>query len=142
MPLTQRQMECFKSNGQFLTEVAAALQQIAAAMLAESLVVENSETVTPTEKTFAAIRGRIAQQILAEQGVTNIVQTNNAPYPTAVNATSGSVAMKYLVQQMLMSPAWVMTPDDWADNELTARATIAAAMGMLLNQMTAIPNLN
>lgn len=140
MPLTQRQIECFKNNGQFLTETAAALQVIAAEMLAEALVAENSETTTPVQRTFAGIRGRIAQQVLAEQGVTNIVQSSGLPSAAAAgNATSGSVAMKYLVQQMLMSEAWTMTPDEWATNELTARSTIATVMRGLLTALTAIP---
>ena len=140
MALTLRQIECFKNNGQFLTEVAAALLALAAEMLAASLVVENDQAATPVERVFAGIRGRIAQQVLAEQGVTNIVQSSGLPSASAsANATSGSVAMKYLVQQMLMSAAWTMTPDEWAENELTARATIATVMRGLLDALTAIP---
>ena len=58
---------------------------------------------------------------------------------SSVTATSGSTAMKYLVQQMLMSPGWTMTPDEWAEDEMTARAAIQAGMAALLLELTAIP---
>ena len=88
------------------------------------------------ERAFAAARKRIAEQILNEQGITVQVQTN--PFTSAV-ATNGSNAMKYLVQQMLLMPTWELTPDQWAEDEAAARATIQASMAALLESLTAVP---
>lgn len=134
MALTQRQMACFEKNSQFLNEVAAALLPIAAEMKKQALVITSNPQSSETEQTFAATWGRIADQILAEQGV-NLAALGVG----SAQATGGSVGMKYLIQQMLMSPAWTLTPDQWATNEATARTTIQAAMAALLAELTAIP---
>jgi hypothetical protein len=137
MALSKRQMACFEGNRVFLDEVAAALLPIAAAMLRAAIVVQNTPDASAVDKAFAAAREGIARQILNEQGIT--LQAAN-PYALGNReATGGSVAMKYLVQQMLLMPTWEITPDEWVADEATARATITASMTALLNAMTAIP---
>ena len=133
MALTQRQMNCFERNSQFLTEVASALLPIAAQMMKTAMVVASDPASTEVQQTFAAIHKQLADQILKEQGI------NVQGLGSSVTATSGSTAMKYLVQQMLMSPGWTMTPDEWAEDEMTARAAIQAGMAALLLELTAIP---
>lgn len=135
MALTQREMACFENNKQFLTEVAAALLPIAAGMMAASLVVLANPASTEVEQTFAGIRQRLADQILREQGIN--AQGIAVAQPAV--ATGGSTAMKYLVQQLLLSAGWTMTPDEWAADEATARAAIQAGMAALLMELTAIP---
>lgn len=137
MALSKRQMACFEGNRVFLDEVAAALLPIAAAMLKASIVTLNTADASAVDKAFAGAREGIARQILNEQGIT--LQATN---PYAINgptATGGSVAMKYLVQQMLLMPTWTITPDAWVADEAAARAAIVAIMTALLNAMTAIP---
>lgn len=134
MSLTQRQMNCFERNSQFLTEVAAALLPIAAQMKKGAMVVRSNPQATEVEQSFALAHEALADQILREQGITIGANANSS-----VTATSGSTAMKYLVQQMLMSSAWDMTPDEWAADEMTARAAIQAGMAALLQGLTAIP---
>jgi len=135
MALIQRQMACFENNPQFQNEVAAALLPIAAAMKRGAMVVLATPESTEVEQTFAGIRGRIADQILAEQGV-NVAALTGAGYGTA---TTGSIGMKYVVRQMLMQPEWTLTPDQWAADEMGARAAIQTAMAALLADLTAIP---
>lgn len=135
MALTQRQMSCFERNSQFQNEVAAALLQIAAGMKAQALVDKTS--AEETLRTFAAIRERVADQILAEQGIS--LQPTGGILPAVGQATTGSQAMKYLIQQMLLMPTWTLTPDAWADNEMVARATIQGNLAALLQNLTAIP---
>lgn len=137
MALSKRQMACFEGNRVFLDEVAAALLPIAAAMLRAAIVVQNTADASAVDKAFATAREGIARQILNEQGIT--LQAANPYAITGQTATGGSVAMKYLVQQMLLMPTWEITPDEWVADEATARATIAASMAALLNAMTAIP---
>lgn len=137
MALTQRQIACFESNRQFLNEVAAALLPIAAQMMAESLVVLANAASTEVEQTFAAIRQRMADQVLREQGI----NVQGAPASAAAQATGGSTAMKNLVQQMLLMPTWTLTPNEWAANEVAARETIQASMAALLTALTATPAL-
>lgn len=137
MALLQRQMACFENNKQFLGEVAAILLPIAATMYRGAMMVENNPDSQGVERAFAAARKRIAEQILSEQGITVTVQTN--PFLQTASATGGSNAMKYLVQQMLLMPTWTLTPDEWADDEAAARATIQASMAALLESLTAIP---
>lgn len=134
MALTQRQMACFESNKQFQAEVAAALLPIAAAMMRGALVVLSTPESTEVQQTFAAIHKNIANQILQEQGV-NVQALGTA----GATATGGSTGMKYLVQQLLTSAAWTLTPDQWAANEEAARTAIAAGLAALLAQLTAIP---
>ena len=139
MALTQRQIACFEKNTQFLNEVAAALLPLASDMIRQAMVVENNEAATAVERTFAAIRKQIANQILTEQGIN--IQGGSMAYPTPGGvATSGSTAMKYLVQQMLLLPDWTLTPDQWAADEVLARATITTAMASLVQGLTAIPS--
>ena len=137
MALTQRQMACFERNPQFLNEVAAALLPIAATMLKQSMAVRAQAGGDAMALAMADKVGLIANQILAEQGI-NLSAPSLIPNAAA---TSGSTAMKYLVQQMLMSPGWTLTPDAWAADEATAFATIQAAMGSLLAALTAIPTI-
>jgi hypothetical protein len=134
MALTQRQMACFESNKQFQAEVAAALLPIAAAMMRGALVVLSTPESTEVQQTFAAIHKNIANQILQEQGV-NVQALGTA----GATATGGSTGMKYLVQQLLTSAAWTMTPDEWAANEATARVTIQTFLAGLLTTLTAAP---
>ena len=138
MALSKRQMACFEGNRVFLDEVAAALLPIAAAMLRAAIVTQNTVEASAVDKAFATAREGIARQILNEQGIT--LQTVN-PYAigSGREATGGSVAMKYLVQQMLLMPTWTITPDEWVTDEAAARAAIAASMTALLDAMTAIP---
>ncbi len=138
MTLSKRQMACFEGNRVFLDEVAAALLPIAAAMLKGSIVTTNTPEASAVNKAFAVARDSIARQILNEQGIT--LQTGN-PYAigSGATATGGSVAMKYLVQQMLLMPTWTITPDQWVADEVAARAAITASMTALLDAMTAIP---
>src|SRR6476619_5211581 len=136
MALTRRQMACYERNPQFLDEVAAALLPIAAEMTKEVLVVENTLGAPELDLKIAAIKKRIADQILREQGIN--VQSE-ALLPSAVpTATGGSTAMKYLVQQMLLD--WTMTPEQWAADEMAARAAISTAMRTLLQSLTAVPS--
>ena len=135
MALTQRQMACFENNPQFQNEVAAALLPIAAEMKKAAMVTLSDPASSEVQQTFAGIRGRVADQILAEQGV-NVAVLTGGSYTTA---TGGSIGMKYVVRQMLMQPDWTLTPDAWAADEMAARAEIQAAMGALLTQLTAIP---
>lgn len=137
MALQQRQMACFEKNTQFLNEVASVLLPIAAGMKASSLVVLNTPDSSEVQKTFAAIRGQIADQILSEQGI-NLAQSSPFGMP-GQTATGGSTAMRYLIQQMLLMETWTMTPDEWAADEAVARATIQASMTALLSALTAIP---
>ena len=133
MALTQREMACFENNSQFRNEVAAALLPIAAGMMAESLVTLSNPESSATEQTFAGIRQRIADQILREQGI-------NAQAAGVTVANAGdSMGMKYLIRGLLMSPDWTLTPNEWAANEATARATIQAGLGAYLTTLTAIP---
>ena len=81
------------------------------------------------------MKGRVADQILRAQGI-NLQATTGLP---SMAASTGSQAMSYLVQQLLMSPAWTMTADEWADDELAARVVITAAVGALMDSLTAIP---
>lgn len=136
MALTQRQIACFESNRQFLNEVAAALLPIAAQMMAESLVVLANAASTEVEQTFAAIRQRLADQVLREQGI-----NAQGAGGQAASAAGGSTAMKYLIQQMLLMPTWTLTPNEWAANEVAARETIQASMAALLTALTATPAL-
>lgn len=138
MALTRRQIACFERNTQFLDEVAAALLPIAAALTKEALVTENTTDVTEIALKVAAIKRRIADQIFKEQGI-NVQGDNVLPSALPANATSGSQAMKYLVQQMLLSPLWDMTPDEWAADELAARAMITTTMQTMLTALTAVP---
>lgn len=134
MALTQRQMACFDGNRQFLNEVAAALLPIAAQMMAESLVVLANPISTEVQQTFAAIRQRLSDQILREQGI-----NAQGAGGQAASAAGGSTAMKYLIQQMLLMPTWTLTPDQWASNEAAARETIQGSLAALLTALTAIP---
>lgn len=140
MALTQRQIACFEKNTQFLNEVASALLPIASDMIRQALVVENNENATAVDRTFAAIRKQIANQILTEQGINIQGGASNYGPPMVGVATSGSTAMKYLVQQMLLLPDWALTPDQWAADEAVARATITTAMVGLIQGLTAIPS--
>lgn len=134
MALTQRQMACFERNAQFLNEVAAALMPIATELKKQALVIRSNPASTETEQTFAAIWEQLADKILAEQGF-----TTQAGVSAATTATGGSVGMKYLVQQLLMSSGWTLTPDQWAADEPAARATIQAGMAALITSLTAMP---
>ena len=138
MALSKRQMACFEGNRTFLDEVAAALLPIAAAMLRAAIVVQNTPDASAVDKAFAAAREGIARQILNEQGIT-LQAANPYALSSGVTATSGSVAMKYMVQQMLLMPTWTITPDAWVADEEAARAAIVANMTALLDAMTAIP---
>lgn len=140
MSLTQRQINCFERNSQFLTEVAAALLVIAADMMKDSLVVLNTPESSEVERTFAGIRQRIANQILSEQGINVQAVSMTGVALGGGTATGGSTAMKYLVQQMLLQPTWTLTPDAWAADEMGARATIQFAMAALVEGLTAIPS--
>jgi hypothetical protein len=137
MALSKRQMACFEGNRVFLDEVAAALLPIAATMLKGAIVTANTAEASAVDKAFAAARESIARQILNEQGIT-LAAAN--PYAIGNReATGGSVAMKYLVQQMLLMQTWTITPDEWVADEAAARAAITASMSALLEAMTAIP---
>jgi hypothetical protein len=141
MALTQRQINCFEKNSQFVNEVAAALLVIAANTMAQALVVLNTPEASEVERTFAAIRQRIADQILREQGINVQGATMGMGMPAlpGQTATGGSTAMRYLIQQMLLQSTWTMTPDQWAADEMLARATITASMATLMQNLTAIP---
>lgn len=138
MALTRRQMACLERNGQFLDEVAAALLAIASQMKRGAMVIVNTAESTAVQRAFAEATGRIADQILAEQGIS--LQAANSLPGIATTATGGSTAMRYLVQQLLMSPGWTLTPDAWAADEGAARAAIQAGMAALLANLTAIPS--
>lgn len=138
MALTQRQIACFEKNTQFLNEVASALLPLASDMIRQAMVVENDENATPVERTFAGIRKQIANQILGEQGIN--IQGQVPLVLGGQQATGGSTAMKYLVQQMLLLPTWTLTPDQWAADEALARTTITTAMTALIQGLTAIPS--
>ena len=135
MALTQRQIGCFEGNKQFLNEVAATLLPIAANMKKQALVILSTPESTEVQQTFAAIWQRLADQILNEQGV-NMQALGGS---TQTTATGGSTGMKYLVQQLLMSESWTLTPDAWANDEMAARAAIQAGLAALLLELTAIP---
>ena len=135
MALTQRQMACFENNSQFRNEVAAALLPIAAEMKKQALVVRSTPESTEVQQAFAAIWERIADQILAEQGI----NATGAGGSFSAATAAGSTGMKYLVQQMLLADGWTLTPDQWAANETAARAAIQTAMATLLADLTAIP---
>ena len=135
MALTRRQMACFERNPQFLDEVAAALLPIAAEMTKEALVVENTLGSGELDLKIAAIKKRIADQILREQGIN--VQSEGLMPSALPTATGGSTAMRYLVQQMLLD--WTMTPDEWAADEMAARTSISTTMRALLQALTAVP---
>ena len=139
MALSKRQMACFEGNSMFQAEVAAALLPIAATMLKSALVVLNTPEASAVDKAFAAARESIARQILSEQGITLSAANPYAIGGGGPTATGGSVAMKYLVQQMLLMPTWTITPDEWVADEEAARAAITANMTALLGAMTAIP---
>lgn len=139
MSLTRRQMSCFERNAQFLDEVAAALLAIASQMKRQSMVVLNTEANT-VEKVFAETTGRIADQILSEQGISLAAAPSLPGIVTTATAVPGSTAMRYLVQQLLMSPTWTLTPNEWAEDEAAARATIHIGMATLLQSLTEIPN--
>jgi hypothetical protein len=98
----------------------------------------NTPEASAVDKAFAVARESIARQILNEQGIT--LQASN-PYAigSGREATGNSVAMKYLVQQMLLMPTWTITPDAWVADEAAARVAIAVSMTALLNAMTAVP---
>ena len=138
MALTQRQMNCFERNSQFLNEVAAALLPIAADLKRAAIVALNNPDATQVDRAFAETQTRIAEQILAEQGIT--LHASSVPtLPNTGSAAGGSTAMKYLVQQMLMAAGWTLTPDEWAGDEPAARATIQGAMAALITALTAQP---
>ena len=134
MALTRRQMACFERNPQFLDEVAAAFLVGASAMKRASMVTLSTSESTPVERAFAEIKGRVADQILQAQGI-NLQAATGLPAMT----TNGAQAMSYLVQQLLMSPDWTLTADEWADDELAARAVIQAGVSALMASLTAIP---
>jgi hypothetical protein len=136
MPLTQREIACFENNRQFQNEMAAALLYIASQMAKDALVVLANPASSEVQQTFAAIRRQIAGQILKEQGI-NVESLGLSS--SSGQAVGGSTAMKYLMQQMLMSPEWTMTPDEWAANEATARVTIQTFLAGLLTTLTAAP---
>ena len=139
MGLTRREMACFERNPQFLDEVAAALMKKAALMKRQAVVVLANPESTAVEREFATQRARIAEQILAEQGIN--LQTPTG-FPSGITATaSGSTGMRYLVQQLLMSDGWTTTPDTWAANEMQARAAIETGMAALLDSLTEIPTI-
>lgn len=138
MGLTRREMACFERNPQFLDEAAAALLTKASTMKREAVVVLANPESTAVERAFAEARARIAEQILSEQGI-NLQPAAGLPGIVTTTA-SGSTAMKYLVQALLMSEQWTMTPDEWAADEMAARAAIGTGMAALLDNLTAIPS--
>lgn len=135
MALTRRQMACFEKNSQFLDEVAAAFLVAASLMKREAMVVQNTGDSTAVQRAFADVKGRVADQILGAQGI-NLQAATGLP---AMTSTNGAQAMTYLVQQLLMSPDWTLTADEWADDELAARAVIQAGVSALMASLTAIP---
>jgi hypothetical protein len=100
------------------------------------MVVLANPASSEVQQTFAAIRRQIAGQILKEQGI-NVESLGLSS--SSGQAVGGSTAMRYLMQQMLMSPQWTMTPDEWAANEATARVTIQTFLAGLLTTLTAAP---
>ncbi len=137
MALTQRQMACFEKNPQFLREVAAALLKIAAGMKAEAIVTRYSESSTAVEKEIAAIKESVAGQILAEQGIN--LSGSNMNFPGVQAASGTSVGMSYLVQHMLGSSNWTLTPDAWANDEPAARTAIFTGMVATLTDLMTVP---
>ena len=80
----------------------------------------------------------------AEENFRPFARREIAPtgFPGGAAATaSGSTGMRYLVQQLLMSDGWTMTPDTWAANEMQARTAIEAGMAALLDSLTEIPTI-
>jgi len=128
-------MACFEKNSQFLDEVAAAFLVAASLMKREAMVVQNTGDSTAVQRAFADVKGRVADQILGAQGI-NLQAATGLP---AMTSTNGAQAMTYLVQQLLMSPDWTLTADEWADDELAARAVIQAGVSALMASLTAIP---
>ena len=116
--------------------MAAALLPIAAEMTKEALVVENTPGSGELDLKIAAIKKRIADQILRGQGIN--VQSEGLMPSALPTATGGNTAKRDTWYNRCCS-IWSMTPDEWAADEMAARTSISTTMRALLQALTAVP---